>query len=329
MRHGGDLTRAIAQYSIPREDWLDLSTGVSPCAYPVPEIPQRYWTALPNPQELEKIAHSVYGVPFAAGIIAAAGSQILIRQISLLRRGAQVSVVSPTYSEHAVAWQRAGCRVVASAKPEPDADVVVVVNPNNPDGRLWKRSALLDMADKLARRDGLLIVDEAFVDTAPENSLAAYADRPGLLILRSFGKFFGLAGLRLGFALGARREIAALRQSLGPWPVSGPGLFIGKTALSDEKWIAQTRGNLQQKSRRLSAILAKFGLEVVGDATLFKLISCKKAFVMHEALARQGIWTRIFDYNPKWLRLGLPADEEFGKLTAGLASALLVQNGDN
>jgi cobalamin biosynthetic protein CobC len=201
------------------------------------------------------------------------------------------------------------------------ADLVVVVNPNNPDGRIVGRDALLALADTLA--PGLLVVDEAFMDVGPSDaSLASEVARPNLVVLRSFGKFFGLAGLRLGFALAPPEIAGRLAAALGPWAVSGPALAIGAAALADAAWIAATRMRLAAASRRLDDLLAVAALEAVGGTALFRLVRTPVADALFEHLGAAGIFVRRFAGEPTWLRFGLPGDEPaWQRLAAALRDA--------
>lgn len=325
-RHGGDLAAAIATYDGRRGDWLDLSTGINPHAYPIPALPPEAWTHLPQGDAeaaLRGAAAGCYGVPDPACIVPAPGTQALIQWLARLTAPGTVAVVGPTYGEHAAQWRLAGhtVREVAEAGDHAQAAVLIVVNPNNPDGRIVPRRDLLAIADRRAAHGRLTIVDEAFADVAPHASIADAAGLPGLVILRSFGKVFGLAGLRLGFALASPVPAQRLREALGPWPVSGPALAIGALALADTGWIAAMRTQLATEAAQLDAVLAAAGLTVVGGTPLFRLIATAEAPAIYARLARRHILTRPFDYRPDWLRLGLPGDTgRLGRLAEGLGS---------
>ncbi|HEC14863.1 MAG TPA: aminotransferase class I/II-fold pyridoxal phosphate-dependent enzyme, partial [Rhodospirillales bacterium] len=256
-------------------------------------------------------------------VVSAPGTQAIIQILPRLRpTGAKVCVLGPTYAEHEACWRAGGHRVEAVSQIDRLADpwdVVVVVNPNNPDGRVLKPDFLLGLAGQLARRGGLLIVDEAFADTAPETSLSAHADHPGLIVLRSFGKFFGLAGLRLGFALAAPGEIRRLTRALGPWAVGGPALALGARALKDKAWIDETREKLAKAGESLRELLNDRGLKDLGGTSLFHLAGHEKAQNLFESLGRAGILVRPFAEAPDRLRFGLPASK---KDEARLAAAL-------
>lgn len=309
--HGGDLDGARAAFPGAPEPWIDLSTGINPWPYPLPPVPQDAWTRLPGrgaEAALRVAAADCYGAPSAELVAAASGSQALIQLLPRLRAPCSVAVLGPTYAEHARCWALAGhdVRMVEEVAP---ADVLVVVNPNNPDGRLLPVARLLELAATQAARGGWLVVDEAFADMRPEDSLAAHAGRSGLVILRSFGKFFGLAGLRLGIAVAPAGLAAALREAIGPWAVSGPGLSIATAALDDRGWIAETRNRLTNAAARLDRLLDGAGLRVAGGTELFRLVEDPQAPALYHALGAAGILVRRFEHRPDWLRFGLPGDE--------------------
>ncbi|TWA68032.1 L-threonine O-3-phosphate decarboxylase [Azospirillum brasilense] len=311
--HGGDLDAARAAFPGAPEPWLDLSTGINPWPYPLPPIPAESWARLPGraaETALREAAAAFYGAPSPDRVLAACGSQALIQILPRLRRPGTVAVLGPTYAEHAAGWAKAGHRVAEVESLERcDADVVVVVNPNNPDGRIVPPETLLALADRQAAQGGWLVVDEAFAEVAPECSVASEAGRPGLVILRSFGKFFGLAGVRLGFLLGEPALLRDARAAVGPWAVSGPALAIATAALSDSEWVVATRRRLADAAARFDARLMDAGLRVAGGTSLFRLIDDPRAAGLYNALGRAGILVRRFDHRPEWLRVGLPVDE--------------------
>lgn len=308
--HGGDLSAAEARFGRPADGWLDLSTAVSPFAYPLPPLDPTLWERLPDrglDNALRAAAADFYGAAGIEQVAAAPGTQALIQLLPRLRPFSHVAVVGPTYGEHATCWSNAGHQVLSceTVDARGSADVVVVGNPNNPDGRCHDRDLLLGVADGLAGRGGLLVVDEAFADCLPGQSLAGQA-RPGLLVLRSFGKFFGLAGLRLGFAIGDPTLIRLLRSALGPWAVAGPALAVGRQALADHEWIATARQRLQDEAAALDVLLAGVGLSVIGGTPLFRLVNASRAWALYEHLGQRGILVRPFAAAPRWLRFGLP-----------------------
>jgi len=321
LEHGGRLLRAVKQYGIAREQWLDLSSGIAPWPYPIPEIPVQAWARLPETDDgLEQAARDYYGV---RQILPVAGSQAAIQTLPQLRGRSVVGVLSPCYAEHAHAWQRAGHEVrelseEALEQGLDSLDVVVLVNPNNPTGRLLPRERLLQWHARLAKRDGWLVVDEAFMDNTPGQSIAALAERPGLIVLRSFGKFFGLAGVRLGFVIAQAQRLEQLAERLGPWSISGPTRVLGQACLLDQRAHQRQILRCAAASQRLAALLAQVGLSPAGGCDLFQYVRSERAAHLHEFLARRGILVRLFSA-PAALRLGLPErDEDFVRLGQAL-----------
>jgi cobalamin biosynthetic protein CobC len=311
--HGGSLARAKARFGAG-DDWLDLSTGINPWPYPVPEIGPVSWQRLPDEDALAALksaARAFYGAESSAPIVAAPGSQALIQLLPRLVPPGDVAVIGPSYAEHARCWRLAGHSVIETNEPErTTAPVVVVVNPNNPDGRSWAPQMLIEAARRRVHRGGLVVVDEAFAEVMPQIGLAASAGVPGLIVLRSFGKFFGLAGLRLGFALGPADLVERIEDALGPWAVSGPGLAIGAAALADTGWAMSTRARLAAQARDLDRVLARHGLAAEGGTDLFRLVRTPNADRVFERLGRAHILVRAFSFRPDWLRFGLPPDAE-------------------
>jgi cobalamin biosynthetic protein CobC len=311
IRHGGDLDEAEATFPGGPRPWVDLSTGINPVAYPLPPLSAEHFARLPGRSELatlETIAAAAYGANQPAEAVAAPGTQALIGLLPRLRARGTVSILGPTYAEHAPAWLQAGHHVVESASLDtlPDADVFLVVNPNNPDGRVLSPGVLRELASRSARRNGWLIVDEAFADLEEMAGLAP--DLPdNAILLRSFGKTYGQAGLRLGFAIAHPDVGAELRRVLGPWPLSGPAIAIGRLALADIEWRRAASRARAMDARRLDQAMAAVGGRIVGGTRLFRLYELAGAPALFDHLGRNGIWVRRYQHNPAWLRFGLPA----------------------
>ncbi|WP_420962840.1 threonine-phosphate decarboxylase CobD [Brucella sp. IR073] len=315
IEHGGALDRAIARFGGAREDWLDLSTGINPEALPLPDMALDIWNRLPDDSLLARAlaaARGYYGAAEGAAIIAAPGTQALIQIVPELTSPGEVAILSPTYQEHHAAFARAGWAVVPCAdigSVPATAKAAVVVNPNNPDGRIVPANELLALAERLERRGGFLVVDEAFADAHPEVSVAGEAGGDSLIILKSFGKFFGLAGLRLGFAVSGAGMARKLAERLGPWAVSGPALAIAVHAFETGPNLDAFRQRISIRRVGLSRVLQRGGFEELGGTALFALIRHSDAHALHEHLCRRHILTRRFDYAPDWLRIGLILDE--------------------
>jgi cobalamin biosynthetic protein CobC len=328
MQHGGDLTEAIAHYGGTPTMWLDLSTGINPWPWPIPsDWPAEVWQRLPSraaEEALVAAARDAYAVPVDAGVVIAPGTQSLIQWLPQLARGGTVAVVAPTYGEHALAWRMAGHEVVTVAGLDALPDMVrhaVIVNPNNPDGRVTDSAELARAAARLRDRDGWLVIDEAFADVELENSAVGLCAELPVVVLRSFGKFYGLAGLRLGFAIAPRDIAQRIALALGPWPCSGPALHVGAAALRDREWARRTREAIGQQSGELDTVLTEAGFEMVGGAGLFRLARHPDAPKVHAALAARHIWCRRFDWADDLLRFGLPGDRHaLDRLAIALAS---------
>jgi cobalamin biosynthetic protein CobC len=321
LEHGGRLVAAVARYGIPVSEWLDLSTGIAPQGYPLPALPEDVWRRLPEDDSLEAIAAAYFG---SASLLAVAGSQAAIQVLPTLFRSRRAALPAPTYGEHPAAWVRAGHQVTRFAAGDLEtacaaADTVIVCNPNNPTAHRYAPGRLLDAAAQLAAHGGWLVVDEAFMDATPEDSVAAAAGgaAPNLVVLRSLGKFFGLAGARVGFVICESSLLDRLRETLGPWAVAGPARWAAKLALADTGWQARQRQRLTQTSQWLGSLLQAHGLEGASTA-LYHYVVTQRAGEIDEAFARRGILLRRFD-DPPALRFGLPGDEtEWQRLAASL-----------
>ena len=321
--HGGNLGEMVRALGRPEADWLDLSTGVNPHPWAAPTPPPSSWSRLPDPRDgLVEAASEYYR---ASSLLPIPGTAAALALLPLLRARSRVAVVDPGYSEHAAAWQQAGHEVVpvSSAHLAGGAgvacDVLLVTNPNNPDGSYFEPEILLEWRTALAARGGWMLVDEGFVDPTPEFSLAAHCPLPGLIVLRSLGRFFGLPGMRVGFALGPDELLAPLAAALGPWPVNGPGRWVARQALADAGWQARMRAQLRQEGERLHALLGdRFKRRVVGTP-LFGTVLTPQAAAIHEWLAREAILVRLLDHQDG-LRIGLPPDEAgWERLSSALA----------
>ena len=317
--HGGNLDLARRRFGGRAEDWIDLSTGINRLPYPVGEIDARHWNALPSRSEIEDLHQAAqHAYRTNASIVAIGGAQAAIQLLPQLAPAGRARILAPTYNEYAGVLSAAGWDVqeVGELDALAGADVAIVVNPNNPDGRCFMPKDLLALLPRVGR----LVIDESFADAVPERSIAPEADRPGLLVLRSFGKFYGLAGLRLGFAIGNAADIASLAMMSGPWPVSGAAISIGCRALRDDAWAETTSARLASDCVRLDAIAESQGWRLVSGTLLFRLYQTPDALAAQEKLARSQIWSRVFAQNPTWLRLGLPGGEsEWSRLAEALA----------
>jgi len=311
--HGGGVAAAARAFGIARETWLDLSTGINPAPPVLPRFDPELFHRLPDIDLLEDVRNAAGAFYGSRDVlpIAAAGTQPLIRLLVMLVEKGRVAILSPTYGEYRAVFAAAGHAVDEIATLDqvtPEHRAVVVVNPNNPDGRLYSPADLLALSLDLSDRGGLLIVDEAFGEMQPKSSLVPFvAHHPHLVVLKSFGKFFGFAGVRLSFAIAGHRYAGALEAGLGPWPVSGPALALARHCCTLDA--AEIRAQIWSQAARLEAVIKAAGLRVVANAGLFLLIATPAAADLFGHLGRYGILTRIFDYRSDWMRIGLPGDQ--------------------
>lgn len=299
LEHGGKLRVAALRWSIPLADWFDLSTGIAPWAYPVPAVPAEVWQRLPEDDDgLEAVACGYYG---AEQSLVVPGSQAAIQALPKLFPRGRVAIPAPIYSEHPGAWRAAGHELVGWLEA---ADYAVVCNPTNPTGRGYSRDELMVRA----RSVRLLVVDEAFLDAeASESMIGCGAEN--VVVLRSLGKFFGLAGARVGCAIALPELLDALAETLGPWAVANPARWAARHALADRAWQAAQRERLRSASWRLAALLRDANLGDPTGTALFQYVATPRAVAIHESLAKRGILVRLFA-EPAALRFGLPANED-------------------
>lgn len=333
--HGGQLSKIAKQYDIPVEDWLDLSTGISPLSYPVGQLPERIWQRLPEESsDLITAAQQYYQCQH---ILPISGSQAVIQLLPKLL-SAQVTSEQPIsaqgksigkvylpkvgYQEHRKAWVNHNCDIknyqhISDIQNITKGDVVVLINPNNPTGELYLPKVLQGLFNQVKLAEALLIIDEAFMDCTPEYSFIQNSADPSLIVLRSAGKFFGLAGLRLGFVAAAPCWLERLTYLLGPWSVNGPAQYIGQQALSDLSWQENQRRTLQSLSDQLAILLMKYFKVEPKGTLLFKTIQHNNAPNIFEALCQQGVYVRLCD-EQNALRFGIPKKEELNELEDAL-----------
>jgi cobalamin biosynthetic protein CobC len=323
--HGGDLDGARRCFPDASQPWIDLSTGINPIAYPLPPLDPEVWARLPQQSDLrrlEAVAATAYAAASGAEIVAAPGTQALIQWLPRLLSAKRVGILETSYYEHAATWRASGAAVetVSELSALAEFNVGILVNPNNPDGRLIAPADLHPLAEHFAGKGGLLIIDEAFMDVVPGQSFVPLMAEDGTVVLRSFGKIFGLAGARLGFAITGREFARKLRHALGPWPVSSPTIRVGIQALTDRKWLSDASRRLSRDATRLGGLLNRAGLDVLGGTSLFRLACHAEAGGWFDRLSRAGILVRRFEERPEQLRFGLPgSDAAWERLVTVLA----------
>lgn len=328
MIHGGDLDAARRRFPGAPEPWIDLSTGINPVPFALPAFGDEAWSRLPLESEdaaLRLAAARYYGASDPETIVAAPGTQALIQILPRLVARTRVAILGPTYSEHQLSWTRTGHDVIAVATLEAAiakrAGVIVAVNPDNPTGRLLSRESLVAAAQAVATSTGLLVVDEAFMDVIEASESLVPVLPRSTVVLRSFGKMFGLAGLRLGFAVANPVLASTIRAELGPWAVAGPALIAGQQALYDRHWQTAARLRLRQDSSRLDQLLTAAGCTLLGGTPLFRLLAHPRAASLSHHLGENGIHVRRFEAQQGWLRFGIPgSDVAWSRLAGALRS---------
>ncbi|MEM7781092.1 MAG: threonine-phosphate decarboxylase CobD [Pseudomonadota bacterium] len=322
--HGGQIDAMATAFPDAPLPWIDLSTGINPFAYPLPPIPTEAWARLPTAADRER-CEAAMAAAFGcerAHCRAVPGTELVIRQLPRILKVKRVALRGRSYADHIESWRAAGAKVISVDDPLEHVgavDAVVLVNPNNPDGKRWSLDRIEATRAKLASRGGWVIVDEAYADLDPALSMAAMAGREGLIILRSFGKFFGLAGIRLGAVLAAPSTLSDLADQLGEWDVSGPAQSLGASAYADLEWQNATRLKLRTARDDLSKLLASAGIEEVGGTDLFRFVRVRDAAALWEALASKGIAVRRFHSDDHHLRIGLPDTDGLCRLAEALS----------
>lgn len=325
LEHGGNLPAASRRFDIPLDQWMDLSTGISPWSWPVPVLPQHVWQTLPYADEqLETAAAGYYGCDRAA-ILAVPGSQYALQYTPALLRTGTVAMPLRGYAEHRAAWLRAGYHIVEYADGNAlrhlvetgAVDHALVINPNNPTGEVVAAQHLQRLHERLRERDGWLVVDEAFADVTPGISLAPRCPAHGLIVYRSAGKFFGLAGLRLGFMLAPPGLLEQLHAAMPPWLLSHPARWIGAAALSDQAWQVQQRARLTRVAEQwLRDLRAAVPALAFTGTSLFVSGVGAAAYceALYASLARRAVLLRLFESiaEQRILRFGLPLPETRG-----------------
>ena len=334
--HGGQLIELAKTYDKPISSWLDISTGIAPFSYPPPKIPKKSWRRLPEINEnLHNIIRDYYRCEFSA---ISNGSQAAIMSLpglwkSKIRKPITVFLPIHGYKEHALAWEKNDCNICWYDDNLPDikaldADcVLVVINPNNPTGKLFEREVLLEYQTAIERLGGLLIIDEAFMDCVqPSQSMSTHVKLGNTIVLRSFGKFFGLAGVRLGFVIANQDWVTRISEIQGPWTVNGPALFIASKALADKGWQEKQQSRLKRQSKSLCQVMQECfkhdSYHWISGTNLFQTIRFKTstaAEFWYKSLCERQIYVRIFEDNNA-LRFGIPNPKELIRLRNALIS---------
>ncbi|MCY4045712.1 MAG: aminotransferase class I/II-fold pyridoxal phosphate-dependent enzyme [Cellvibrionales bacterium] len=325
--HGGDLYWAAERFGRPVDQWIDLSTGVNPNSYPIPDVKAADYQRLPylSPEFLASI-EGYYGQP---GIPVSGSQQAIDLLPGMLKK---LPVLLPEvgykgyekifrqadfYCQHYPSLDKASAMIaIMDAITLNPNQHVVIINPNNPTGLIFTPEELLEFA-KLLAPDAMLIVDEAFMDVTPEGSMLNDRLLLNVLVFRSFGKFFGLAGLRLGVVFTSNTAlINRLDSTLDPWRINGLAQAVATKAYSDNTWQSAAREQLATQKTKHQAKLLTLVNQTQGRLLvrqgLFSAIIMPASMAQHawQALALKGILTRQVPVSSEKtiLRIGIGGD---------------------
>ena len=332
LNHGGNLQQASEIYGVSMDAWLDMSTGISPWSYPVDDLPSNVWRDLPpSNDELIATAKKYYQID-EQNVVVSPGSQLSIRLLPQLFAKSKVALPVLGYQEHALSWKLAGHQLCFYQNVEEliqliedgKVDHAVVINPNNPSCEKTTKEKLSYISNSIK---GVLLVDEAFMDfyqTAPsqipESSFgsAISLNAENVIVVRSIGKFFGLAGLRLGFVIGLHPVLQKLQTLFQPWAINHASMLISRQALADTQWQEQQRLKIKAGAKQLEPLLFSLCQDFqelrIENTALFCSVFAQSIDVqkLHKQLAMLGVWTRMSNPDDKqaWLRFGLVGDME-------------------
>ena len=307
IQHGGDIDLAIKKYGGERKNWIDLSTGINRTSYPWQESVNVHLRDLPGSKllmSLEETASRAYKIAVGTDTVASSGAQQIINLLPLyLKKYNSVAILGPTYNEYESAFKSSNVRtkMVSEISDLYCSDIAIIVNPNNPTGKEIAEEAL----DELSKKVRILIIDESF----KMFSSRKIQKLDNVIQINSLGKFFGLAGLRLGFVSGPSDFIKSVRNMLGPWPISSLAAEIGLVALNDKIWISEMEKILLAASNALHEVCNSKNWKLVGKTNLFHTYAISNCLEVEEQFAAHGIWVRTFDYSETWVRLGIPTSE--------------------
>ena len=307
IHHGGDIDLAIKKYGGEREDWIDLSTGINGTSYPWQQSIKFELRNLPSNKllvNLERAASAAYKVAENTETAAVSGAQQIISLLPIcLKSYNSVAILGPTYNEYEKAFKSSGIKAqtVSEVSKLSSSDIAIIVNPNNPTGKVIAEEILDDLSKKVR----ILIIDESF-KTFSSRRIQKFEN---VIQINSLGKFFGLAGVRLGFVSGPSDFIKSVRRMLGPWPISSIAAEIGTIALNDNTWISEMEKILLEGSNVLHKACSTKNWKLVGKTNLFHTYATSSSLEVEKQFAAHYIWIRTFDYSETWVRLGIPTSK--------------------
>lgn len=318
--HGGDLDRAVMEFGGKKSEWIDLSTGINPNFYPVDSIENIDIHTLPSKDDIKNLIDVARKFYYTNGFLnVLSGAQAAINLLPYLFPSGDVSIIEPTYNEYKQTFLNTNWKVniVHNLKKMEGSTIAIICNPNNPDGKIFYQDDLI----KLSKKVDLLVIDESFMDLYPSLSMSNIINKntKNIIILKSFGKFFGLAGVRLGFIISGKDISEKIENLIGPWQVSNPAIIAGTQALKDDVWIKNNIQKLKKYAYKLDILANQLNWRLIGGTYLYRLYETDSSIETQKKLAQKKIWSRIFSYSNNWIRLGIPSEKKFLEVSSKLS----------
>lgn len=336
--HGGDIEGAAAHFGIPLAEWIDLSTGMNPEPYPVEALAVEVFHKLPyQSQSFIESSARYYG---SEQFVAVAGSQAAIQWLPQLLADLPVLLPSVGYRDHYEYWHQrhsvdfydsldasVAAEEISDRLSQNSRQHLLVINPNNPSGIQFSIQQIIEWSGMLSGR-AFVIVDEAFIDTCVGESLLNLKLPNNIVVLRSFGKFFGLAGIRLGYVFANDSLLARFRQCLTCWQINGPAQAVAIKALSDEVWQKAAQQSIQHNVAHTAVIFEPLWPALgiisctVNSLFISVVMSAEAAAGLYQFFARSGVLLRLVSIDHRSIiRIGLLSRND--KIACGKLSQLV------
>jgi threonine-phosphate decarboxylase len=352
--HGGNIYAASRDLRCQPASMLDFSAsinplGMAPGAVQVVQASLELATHYPDPDcyELKQALGRFHGIDPECVCIGNGSTELifLLPKTLALRRAL---IPGPTFSEYAAAMRAVGGEVsMLLAPPEEEfrirlsqvaaalqrsLDCVWLCNPNNPTGQLWTKAQVLELWKKARRVGASLIVDEAFIDYCEADSVVSEAtSRAGLLVLRSFTKFYGMPGLRVGYLVAEPTVIRRIEAMRLPWSVNNLAQVAAIASLNETSYAVRSRQLIIEERPRLAAALAGQGWVPCPSSANFLLVrlpSFLKSAAVAAATRRQGVLIRDCEsfegMGQQWIRVAVRTAAEHERLVQALKNALAL-----
>jgi threonine-phosphate decarboxylase len=293
--HGGDVAAIARRYGVDPAALVDFSSNADPYGTPARVVSALYALAQskdelsqypePTAQALREAAGERHGIDPASVVVANGATALLDAVVRTTAPGATVVPV-PAFSEYRRAVESAGSRFVPyplnasfdwddaellQRIADEKATLLILANPHNPSGLLVPAVRLRMLAEDCARLGTFVIVDEAFIDYAEKESLARSVPE-NVIVIRSLTKFFGMPGIRIGYAVASAPLAEAIASRLPSWPVGAVDLAAGVAALSRPDLTERSIQTNKRERVRLTRALRRAGITVFAAAANFLLL---------------------------------------------------------